>query len=80
MAYAFALGANEPLPQMKVSCTRDLEWFKEQLQKVGVSGLHIAWNAAEEFGSIKPELLDQYLLYRKHYFHAEALRRAQAGK
>jgi hypothetical protein len=76
MAYAFAQGGNEQLPQKREG-VRDLEWFKTQLRNAGVSQIHIIWNAAEEFLQVEPVYQDCYLHHRKHLLHRQALERAQ---
>lgn len=77
MAYGFAHTANEPLPVSHARVAHTLDWFIAQLREANVSELHITWNAKEEFAAVDPQYMDEYLQYRRHYFHAEALRRAQ---
>lgn len=79
MKAAFVSNGNEPLfKDLKaveaVPEVRDIEWFKQQLQSLGVGLLEIVWgNHVEQFHEIPPEVMDRYLKYRKNALHRKAL-------
>lgn len=82
MAYAFAQNGNEPIVKVQSRGAgleqRDFDWFKRQLEMVGVSPLHILWNAQEQFHVVPAKLLDTYLPLRKNFSHVDALAKANS--
>lgn len=70
----FAIRANESLTSNEV---RDLEWFKNQLIRRGVSSLEIVWGNYETyFHEVPAHLMDAYLLKRQTLLHKQALEHA----
>lgn len=73
MAVMFAFHTNRPVPKREVPLVRDVEWFKHELRKVGVSPMHIVWHAETQFCEVHPLCLDRYIQHRRHHFHQDAL-------
>ena len=77
MAGGFAINSNGPLFQRECEVVKDLAWFKQQLERVGVSTWHIHMNAQEEFNNVAPHLFEWYVSFRKNWTHREALQKAK---
>jgi len=66
-----------PQPAKEDRVTRDVEWFKDELRKVGVSPLTIIWHAEAHFSEVELRYMDAYISYRQFHLHPEALERAR---